>query len=668
MPSRKIYIDENKLLDIKDRISNDVDTVSKDEYTIGSEGGNNDFFHVTESYGRNQSVDVQSIDRIDYCPHDDPKEEGYEEDEEFIPFYDIEAFDRNGDRLFWDEVSQDDLEEVFGANITNAIINKEGRKLNDKWFILDDIISTINTESVDINDVNAVNRQAKRMSVNNGESAYLLTDGSVVRFFDHRYISEIDGMTIGKFLDLGNIRIGKSGFEICKEPTNAQWQVLREIIPSFNECYVDVCKNSDGEFYPTSIFSINYGNTNPNYIINTLKRYFREGIKPSEVDVYESLVRENMEMEVSADEVNLSSFRKNDKLADKIWNGNKLNSRVRLKLLDLADDFWDYISTKWVKRKAIMLTGSICNYNWSKFSDIDVHIVVDFSEVDERTDFVREYYNSKKNDWNSTHDKLKIYGHTVEFYIEDVDDVTESTGKYDLEKNEWVSEPEVSDVKEIGLNKYDIKNISSKLMTKIDDIEEDISKTSDNAILRALNKRSRSLLNKIKAIRKYGLKRSGEGDTYNIVYKVLRRSGYLDKLYSIINLSYDAENSLDESGWIKADSLLDEEVVADGNASHNPFRARWKQEREVLKGYLSKYGQIMTSKENGKQYKVIYDKMLSQNLGINYCICIQWNPITMETGNIIYVRAYDKFTTRLFRPEFDTRGFDNVEGSADDIA
>lgn len=641
---------------------------SKDEYTIGSEGGNNDFFHVTEGYGRSNSLDVQSIDRIDYCPHEDAKNEGYEDDEEFIPFYEIEAFDRNGDRLFWDEVSQEDLDDTFGENIANAIVNKEGRKLNGDWFILDDIISTLSNDTIDFNDVNAVNKQAKRISVNNGESAYLLTDGSMIYFFDHRYISEIDGVTIGKFLELGNIRIGKSGFEVCKEPTNAQWQVLREIIPNFNECYVDVCKNNDGEFYPTNVFSINYANPNPDYIINTLKRYFREGIKPTEVEMYESLVRENMEMEVSADEVNLSSFKKNDKLADKIWHGDKLNSKVRLKLLDLADDFWDFVSTKWVKRKAIMITGSICNYNWSKFSDIDVHIVVDFSEVDERTDFVREYYNSKKDDWNSTHDKLRIYGHTVEFYIEDVNDVTESTGKYDLEKNEWIDEPEVSDVKEIGLNKYDIKNISSKLMTKIDDFDEDISKTSDRAILRALNKKARSLLNKIKSIRKYGLKRNGEGDTYNIVYKVLRRSGYIDKLYSLIGSSYDRENSIDESGWIKAESLLTEEVVADGNASHNPFKERWKQERELLKGYLFKYGQVMTSKENGKQYKVIYDSMLSQNLGVNYCICIQWDPIARETGNIIYVRAYDKFTKRLFRPEYDTRGFDNVEGSADDIA
>jgi hypothetical protein len=51
----------------------------------------------------------------------------------------------------------------------------------------------------------------------------------------------------------------------------------------------------------------------------------------------------------------------------------------------------------------------------------------------------------------------------------------------------------------------------------------------------------------------------------------------------------------------------------------------------------------MVSRENGKTYKVIYDKFLSNQIGINYCICIQWDTLTNEAGDIIYVRAYDKF-------------------------
>lgn len=113
--------------------------------------------------------------------------------------------------------------------------------------------------------------------------------------------------------------------------------------------------------------------------------------------------------------------------------------------------------------------------------------------------------------------------------------------------------------------------------------------------------------------------------------------------------------------------ILSEEVVADGNADHNPYSTHWKMEREALIDYLVNYGQIMTSKENGKEYKVLYDTMLSQRLGMNFCVCVQWNPLEMTHGNIVYVRALDKFTPRRFKPQFDTRGRDNMSGTSDDV-
>ena len=76
----------------------------------------------------------------------------------------------------------------------------------------------------------------------------------------------------------------------------------------------------------------------------------------------------------------------------------------------------------------------------------------------------------------------------------------------------------------------------------------------------------------------------------------------------------------------------------------NPLRQRWHRERSLLKNYIVNYGQIMVSKENGKEYKVIIDKFISDLIGINYVVCVQWDSLTNIPGEIIYVRAYDKFT------------------------
>ena len=153
----------------------------------------------------------------------------------------------------------------------------------------------------------------------------------------------------------------------------------------------------------------------------------------------------------------------------------------------------------------------------------------------------------------------------------------------------------------------------------------------------------------------------------------MRRMGYLDKIWELNSNLYDKINTIgiDENSIKNVlkniKSIISEEVVADGNATHNPYKDKWKQERQILKDYLVNYGEIMTSKENGKLYKVIYDEFISGLLGVNYCICIQWNALTMEPGNIVYVRAFDKFTRRMFKPQFDTRGYDNMTGTSDDV-
>ncbi len=82
------------------------------------------------------------------------------------------------------------------------------------------------------------------------------------------------------------------------------------------------------------------------------------------------------------------------------------------------------------------------------------------------------------------------------------------------------------------------------------------------------------------------------------------------------------------------------------NPAANPLRQRWDNERATLKKYLVDYGNVMISRENGKEYKVILDTFISNLLGINYCICIQWDSLRNVPGEIIYVRAYDKFSQR----------------------
>ena len=385
--------------------------------------------------------------------------------------------------------------------------------------------------------------------------------------------------------------------------------------------------------------------------------------------VCDGVVKENSEFEVNSSDVDLSSFKRKNELSPKIWDGEgNIDSRVRLKLLDIADDFWEYVNIKWVRPCGVILTGSICNYNWSSYSDIDLHLIVDFHDIDSKTEFVRDYLDSKKNEWNDMHSQLEIRGYKVELYVQDVGENAESNGVYDLESNEWVKKPVKGDIKPIGLNKYHIKDKAADIMTIIDDMYESLESTDDKHNMEEIGDDASYLWKKIKHMRKKSLDKHGESGIGNIVYKSLRREGYLDKLFDLMSLSYDKVNSIDEIfSRPSVAEFLSEEVVADGNAEHNPCRKRWREDRKLLKNFLTNYGRIMTSKENGKEYKVYYDAMLSQMIGVNYCICIQRDSVATKPSSTIYVRALDKFTDRRFKANFDASGMDNEYGTNDDI-
>lgn len=249
--------------------------------------------------------------------------------------------------------------------------------------------------------------------------------------------------------------------------------------------------------------------------------------------------------EVDTNDISLKSFETKDSLHPKFWVNDKLNSRVRLKLLDIADDFLDELSISWVKPKDIVLTGSIANYNWSKYSDIDVHIIINYKDVYHKKEFVEDYFGSKKELWSNNHDGLKIYGFPVEIYVEDENAKTYSNGVYSLNKNEWIKEPK--DLQDVKINEDYVKEYSASLMTKIDEIEKQLNKEKDNHKITVLGKKIKNIFDKLKTLRKDGLKSKGEMSSGNVIWKLFRRMGYLDKIWDIIYNTYNKANSIKES-------------------------------------------------------------------------------------------------------------------------
>ena len=251
--------------------------------------------------------------------------------------------------------------------------------------------------------------------------------------------------------------------------------------------------------------------------------------------------------EVEANEIDIKPFKVKDKLNPDFFNSEgQLNSQIRLRLLDIADDFVKSLEVKWVKPSDIVLTGSIANYNWSKYSDVDIHIIYNFSDVYKKTEFVKDYFNSKRDIWNDTHEGLTIKNLPVEISIEDSSNPAKSTGVYSLEKNKWVKEPE--NMNDSELNKEYIKNFCAKQMTKFDELFDEIDNETDRKKLEILSNKVEALYEKLKNMRGEALKsKEKEMATGNIIWKVIKHQGYIEQAWEYINKVYDRRNTIDEN-------------------------------------------------------------------------------------------------------------------------
>jgi len=222
----------------------------------------------------------------------------------------------------------------------------------------------------------------------------------------------------------------------------------------------------------------------------------------------------------------IKSFKLQDKLNPKIWekdgNSYKMKPEVRERLLEIANQFLDSLDVDLIITD-IVLTGSLANYNWSKYSDFDIHIITNFNQFPTASlDLYKELFNLKKALFNKIHD-ITLFGYDTEIYVEGEDDAHFSSGVYSLLYDEWQNEPEKEKIK---IDKNTIQRKAKQWMEIIDGVLENIEDEDiDDA-----KKLIESYKEKLRKYRNCGLEKDGEYSSENLVFKILRRNGYLEKL------------------------------------------------------------------------------------------------------------------------------------------
>jgi predicted nucleotidyltransferase len=208
----------------------------------------------------------------------------------------------------------------------------------------------------------------------------------------------------------------------------------------------------------------------------------------------------------------------------------KLYEPIRKKLITIAKKFLEEIEVP-IEIKNIYLTGSLCSYEWSSASDWDLHIIVSPEKgyCGEMT--VQDYFDTKSKLFNKEHN-IYIKGYPVEVNLKEKEVLLKDKAVYDLLKDEWVARPVYP---ELTLSSPEVLEKTKNIQAKINDA---INNQADIKELKALR-------DEIKNLRTKGLESDGEFSVGNLVFKNLRHSGFIGKLYDYKGRIQDAALSLE---------------------------------------------------------------------------------------------------------------------------
>lgn len=228
-----------------------------------------------------------------------------------------------------------------------------------------------------------------------------------------------------------------------------------------------------------------------------------------------------------------TTLRSHDELNPRLWIGDKLRPEVREKLTAFAETFGRHSKIPPALVQDVLMVGGSAGYNWTQFSDIDVHLLVDKRELGPE-ELVNDFLQSKKNLWSLTHN-VKVRGFPLEGYVQDLTEQSPvGQGVYSIKNGRWIKTPEHDTHSWTTDESFEAK--VTTLKAQIDHMVDTGASLADLDELKS----------RIANMRRAGLSQGGEYNIDNEVFKELRNAGYLQKMTTYARNREDSELSLGE--------------------------------------------------------------------------------------------------------------------------
>lgn len=274
---------------------------------------------------------------------------------------------------------------------------------------------------------------------------------------------------------------------------------------------------------------------------------------------------------------------KHDTLNPKLFDDEELKPAVAKAIMNIANEFVKELGEDGISftLKDVILLGSNMSYNYTKDSDLDIHLIADSSALECPKELQDKLYGAYRTIFNRNYD-ITIKGIPAEVYVEMDEPQAKSNGIYSLNSG-WVKKPEQKDIPDLDKEAFD------KEFKVWEDRYNDLV-NNDNATSEDVDQ----YINDIYAQRKEGIANEGEYSLGNLLFKECRNKGYLDNLKDLRKELKGKELSLeqlDNSTNDKYNSKVEEKCM------NKRYKKSIKESKQSIKDWVAsnvkKYSKAM---------------------------------------------------------------------------
>ena len=254
----------------------------------------------------------------------------------------------------------------------------------------------------------------------------------------------------------------------------------------------------------------------------------------------------------------LKEYQTHSTLNPKLWTDGELHPRLQEGFMKIAEKFHEFLDVPNATIHDVILIGSNANYNWTKYSDIDLHVVINYMEVGDNLHVVKNYLQTKKALWTHNY-PLKYKGISIELYAQDINEnLHSSVGIYSIAHGKWVSRPKADLV---YIDDAAIQQKAAPFEYEITNLKIDHPNVEE---------RIREILLRLNRLRQTGLEAEGEYSVENLAFKHLRNKGLIDRLRELLHGNTFAELQVESAsmnvkeamsalvGHVSRNSVLDD--------------------------------------------------------------------------------------------------------------